>query len=123
MHNPSICMVALDVNSCVKELWYSECDLSNFQNFTYGRIHKSVTVIHLHAHLLHETRGKNIHPTSNNGIMKLIISNTVLFYDHTYCIFHLMINSSVSMQTLYLKSTCSSHQKFLCVMMSTQAIM
>jgi len=43
-HNLSICMVSIDVDSCVKKFWNSGCDFSNLQIFTYDQIHEFVTV-------------------------------------------------------------------------------
>ena len=42
-HNPSICMVSLDVDPRVKNIYYSGCDISKFHIFANDRIHESIT--------------------------------------------------------------------------------
>ncbi len=43
MHNPSICMVALNVDPCVKNIYYSGYDISKFHIFANDRIHEFIT--------------------------------------------------------------------------------
>ena len=43
-HNLSIYMVAVNIDSRVKNVWYSECDILNFHDFTSNRIQESITV-------------------------------------------------------------------------------
>lgn len=41
-HNLSICMIALDVDPRVKNIYYSWCDISKFQIFANDQIHESI---------------------------------------------------------------------------------
>lgn len=43
-HNLSLCMISLDLNFLVKNVWYFGCDLSNLQYFTSDQIQESITV-------------------------------------------------------------------------------
>jgi len=38
MHNLFVCMVSLNVDPRIKNVYYSGCDISRFQNFTHDRI-------------------------------------------------------------------------------------
>lgn len=42
-HNPSLCMVSLDENFFLKNVWYVGCDLLNFQDFTSDRIQEYIS--------------------------------------------------------------------------------
>ncbi len=74
--------------------------------------------VHLHARLLHPIRVGIVHLSCNHGIVKLIISKTIFFHNHTYRMFSLVISSLVFSRILHVKSTRSSHQQSPCVMIN-----
>lgn len=54
LHNPSLCMVSLNENFFLKNVWYFGYDLSNFQYYTSDYIQYFFLFIHLHANLWHQ---------------------------------------------------------------------
>lgn len=77
MHNPSICMVVVDVDPYVKNIYYSSVI---FQNFRFSLMIESTSPlqhVHLHEPLLHPIQVGSVHPSFNHGTMKLIIKNTM----------------------------------------------
>jgi len=95
-HNMSLCMVSLDVNLLVKNVFYSKCNLSTFKYFTSHWIQESLQFIHIHENPSHQNQVGSVHIWYSHEIINLFIQRIIFSQNnHTYQIYPLMIFSSV----------------------------
>lgn len=66
IHNPFICIVSIDVDSCVNMFWHFECDVSNFHSWTNPRIYYIMSIF-MHIHYIKIRLGVSV----SNEVMEL----------------------------------------------------